>query len=114
MSAAELQSDTPWQALAGTARGASHERSGSANQDCGRVSLIDNGTGVILAVADGHGDAMHARSERGSRFAVEAAFEILEPWMKVSAEQSQSAIQKSATRLPKAILDAWRRNVASD
>src|ERR1700677_169319 len=103
MSALGLQGDAVWQATAARARGASHERSGSPNQDSGRTVLIGSGGGAVIAVADGHGDSLHARSDRGSRFAIEAAFEVLTNWI-ASASGSEDAIRSSAEQLPDAIL----------
>lgn len=113
MSVLALQRDAVWQATAASARGASHERSGLPNQDSGRTVLIANGAGAVIAVADGHGDSLHARSDRGSRFAIEAAFDVLTNWI-ASATGSEDAIRRSAEQLPEAILESWRGRVTSD
>jgi serine/threonine protein phosphatase PrpC len=113
MSVLALARDPVWQATAASARGASHDRSGSPNQDSGRTVLIGDGSGAVIAVADGHGDSLHARSDRGSRFAIEAAFEVLTNWI-ASASGSEDAIRRSAEQLPEAILASWRGKVTSD
>lgn len=102
-----------WRTCASSVRGASHERSGAPNQDCGRAIALDNGTGAILVVADGHGDSLHARSERGSRFAVDAAMAVLAEWI-ASPGESGAAARSSAAALPAKILAAWRARVAAD
>jgi hypothetical protein len=102
-----------WQIHAGSARGASHERSGSPNQDYGKAVRIGDGSGAVLSVADGHGDSLYARSDRGSHFAVDAAIDILEDWIE-SAFGTEDSIRVSAANLPQRILDAWRQAVAND
>jgi hypothetical protein len=91
----------------------SHQRSGAPNQDFGRAVLLSHGSGVVLAVADGHGDPLYSRSDRGSRFAVEAAIEILTKWIRVTAG-SETSIRSAAEKLPQRLLDAWRAHVAAD
>jgi Protein phosphatase 2C len=108
-----LQTDLVWHACASSARGASHQRSGAPNQDCGRTVLLGTRCGAILAVADGHGDPVCARSDRGSRFAVDSAIEALTDWIK-SASGSEASLRSSAAGLPQRILDDWHAMVASD
>ena len=60
-----------------SARGASHVARGKPNQDSvGWRRQV--GLWSFIAVADGHGASPHRRSDRGSRFAVEAALAVLE------------------------------------
>jgi hypothetical protein len=95
-------------------RGASHLRSGAPNQDFGAAVTLDSGSGAVLAVADGHGDRLHARSDRGSRFAVESAVRIIMPWLTTSAALSESAARRSVAALPGQLLAAWRERVQDD
>jgi hypothetical protein len=113
LSAVALQPDLIWQTTSGSACGASHLRTGAPNQDFVRTIQLDNGLGAVLAVADGHGDPLHARSDRGSRFAIEAAIAVLTSWI-ISAKGSEEAIRGSSAQLPKRILEAWRAKVISD
>ena len=70
-----MSRNTRWQAIVGSVRGHSHLQTHAPNQDAGKTAALKNG-GVVLAAADGHGDPLHARSQRGSSFAVEAVSEI--------------------------------------
>ena len=62
-----------WRVAAATAAGASHLRDNIPNQDAvaHRVVEIGHGAVAVIAIADGAGSA--ARSDEGSRIAVEAA-----------------------------------------
>jgi len=113
LTALAFDSPTTWQATARSARGTSHQRTGAPNQDSGRTAVVRDGSAVVLAVADGHGDPLHARSDRGSRFAVEAAIELLTGWI-TAKPGSDDAIYSSAAELPQKLVDAWRAKVASD
>jgi Protein phosphatase 2C len=67
-----------WRAVGRSAEGASHRRAKLPNQDAIRLfNPHGDGQSVIVAVADGHGSALHFRSGTGSRFAVEAAESVL-------------------------------------
>jgi Protein phosphatase 2C len=67
-----------WQAVGRSAEGSAHRRARLPNQDAIRLwNPHGDGQSVIVAVADGHGSAVHFRSERGSRFAVEVAERVL-------------------------------------
>jgi hypothetical protein len=95
-------------------RGASHRRSGAPNQDFGRTLTLPGGAGVVLAVADGHGDVLHARSDRGARFAVEAGLRTVGDWLAAAGERPETALQRAAAALPARLLAAWRSAVADD
>src|SRR5580658_4443291 len=76
MSVLNFQASTSrWRAFGASVRGASHYQSGVPNQDAFRVAdLGERGQrGLVAAVADGHGNLRHFRSDRGSRYAVDAA-----------------------------------------
>lgn len=65
-------------ACACSVRGASHAREETPCQDAYALfAASDDGKPLILAIADGHGDARHDQSQFGSRFAVGAAVDEL-------------------------------------
>ncbi|TAK47251.1 MAG: protein phosphatase 2C domain-containing protein [Xanthobacteraceae bacterium] len=97
-----------------SARGASHIRRNKPNQDarggwrCGQWTII--------AVSDGHGGEPYFRSDRGSRFAVEA---VREAFMALSAGGSAGAADRDhlgaeIAALPARIVACWRAAVTSD
>jgi WD40 repeat protein len=104
----------PWQLLDSTVRGPSHERSGTPNQDAVKVTPLENGSTAVLAVADGHGDRLHERSDRGSRFAIEAATEVLAAWISATKGQPDGAIRHLASELPQILVRTWREKVRKD
>lgn len=60
--------------------GSAHSESGLPVQDraCARcVTLCDGRTGTLMALSDGHGGAVHCRSDIGAEIAVETALELL-------------------------------------
>jgi serine/threonine protein phosphatase PrpC len=58
--------------------GNTHLKKGMPNQDAAIAFRPDEeGYPLVLAVADGHGSSNYFRSDRGSRFAVESAKEVL-------------------------------------
>jgi uncharacterized protein GlcG (DUF336 family) len=59
-----------WQVITGSARGAAHRVSGLPNQD---AVASQDGPGVVVAVADGHGHIRHFRSADGAALAVDVA-----------------------------------------
>ncbi len=73
--ASTTRSDDAWFALAASARGSSHEIAGTPNQDAVATSSdsVRAGTPIAIAVADGHGDRRHFRSDRGAQFATTSA-----------------------------------------
>ena len=67
--------DTPWRTTGVSIIGARHVRNGQPCQDSVRFEADDEM--VVVAVADGHGDPRHARSQEGSQIAVEVACQLL-------------------------------------
>ena len=64
-----------WKATTASVRGSVHERAGLPNQDA--VAAEPRGdTGLVAAVADGHGGRRYVRSDRGSALAVALAVEL--------------------------------------
>jgi serine/threonine protein phosphatase PrpC len=67
-----------WRAVGRSAEGSAHRRGRIPNQDAIRLwNAHGDGQSVIVAVADGHGSAIHFRSATGSRLAVDAAVNVL-------------------------------------
>ena len=102
-----------WEILADSVRGPTHERTGSPNQDCHKSESANS---TIVAVSDGHGSARCFRSDRGSKFAVETAIEVVEgfflgEWGSHSLQEKKHQVQ---IRLPNRIVESWREKVARD
>ncbi|MFT4977154.1 MAG: serine/threonine protein phosphatase PrpC [Myxococcota bacterium] len=91
-----------WEAASVVERGARHVSDGTPCQDAARV--YQDGDMVIVAVADGHGDPKHARSEDGSRIAVEVTCELLR-------ELGQSLLRESEPSTPLAVEKRLRRHL---
>lgn len=66
-----------WYVLAGCVTGARHFDNDTVCQDA--VAFDATRDTIVLAVADGHGDQKHARSDTGARIAVEVAGDIFLP-----------------------------------
>ncbi len=64
-----------WIALTASERGASHVAVKTPNQDAVDVEAIGS-SGLVAAVADGHGHTRHLRSARGSKLAVEIGCQV--------------------------------------
>ena len=61
-----------WAVIGASAEGSAHPPDRRVNQDAWRAE-VGQGGDLVVAVADGHGDRRHFRSERGSRIAVDVA-----------------------------------------
>jgi len=94
-----------------TGTGASHIRESKPCQD---YSLCwTTGKIAIAAVADGHGADIHFRSDRGSRFAAEAAIQCLKEFVL----QNKRALHNPAvllSALEKSIITVWYEKIADD
>jgi serine/threonine protein phosphatase PrpC len=103
-----------WRVIGASVRGASHERSGQVNQDAIRwfPESCDE-LPLIIAVSDGHGGARYFRSDRGARFAVEAAIGTLWQFQKNPAAFSTSSKMELEERLSKSLVNTWRSKVES-
>jgi len=105
-----------WRCIGSTVQGASHVRTGLANQDAIHWQLPESGVGppLILAVADGHGSPKSFRSHIGSRFAVETATKVI--WNFLLENQS-SPSNFSLTndlmhkQLPQIFVQEWQQAV---
>jgi serine/threonine protein phosphatase PrpC len=106
-----------WTALSASARGASHEKSGQANQDAVRSKNPRPGDDtLLLAIADGHGSMRSFRSERGSALAAECALRELATFVdRLGLDAPISRVRNQAkTRWPKALITAWKAAVRAD
>ena len=97
----------PWTVLGDSVLGASHVRDGRPNQDAWLAETLADGA-ALLAVADGHGGALHCRSDRGSRFAAECAITVMRAW------RDDGDFEDFARRFPASLVSAWRERVAAD
>ena len=110
-------SDT-WQVLVATARGASHEVADTPNQDAARFAPLEAlGPGALVsAIADGHGNRRHFRSDRGSHFAVDSACECIAAMTDQLGQittADQLKVLAKMVIIPD-IVKRWRTTVASD
>jgi len=107
----------PWQVHAASAIGAWHVRDGRPNEDAvaHELSLPPDGPALlVVAVADGHGDSRHFRSERGAKMAVAAGISAMQDWS-ANISGSPAGIKLSAHRgLVPGILARWNAAVAAD
>jgi serine/threonine protein phosphatase PrpC len=105
-----------WTVLAASVRGAAHVRVGKPNQDAVDWWKGEDGT-VVLAVADGHGSEACFRSDRGARFAVEAAIGACAD---LAGRLAPMAIRDGMARghlggeLAREIVRRWQRRVEED
>lgn len=97
-----------------SARGASHILRNKPNQDA-RGGWVC-GQWTIIAVSDGHGSDPHFRSDRGSRFAVEAAREAFNALSTDGAASiaDLDRLHAGLAALPARIVSSWRKAVAAD
>lgn len=73
----KMTADVQWSVAGGSRQGQKHVGAGLPNQDAIAHAELDDGAGLILAVADGHGSEMHFRSDVGARLAVEVTVDVL-------------------------------------
>ena len=105
---------TQWHSCGSSIRGTSHVAKGVVNQDAIKW-LPEEGRGelAIMAVADGHGSAIHFRSDQGSKFAVTVAIEVLSNIMTQEIDSARISSLKSSvySSLAKAISHKWEQEV---
>ncbi len=83
---------SPWRIGGASARGAAHVRNGRPNQDAvAWTPEIAPGARIAGAVSDGHGAAVHFRSDVGSRLATRGAADLL-AWHMDDAETDEADI----------------------
>jgi hypothetical protein len=97
---------TGWLAFGASVRGIHHLLRGQPNQDAVAWSeTSEPGQPVVVAVADGHGSALHPRSGEGAQQAVRIAVAMLEDWLRFPSPDD------GGEALPRLIVTAWRRAV---
>lgn len=89
-------------------RGLSHVRAKRPNQDA--FDTRQEGCWSVMAVADGHGAARHHRSDRGARFAVDAALAVLGE----AVRSGLAAMAEAVPHLARDLVALWRRRVEED
>ena len=105
-----------------TVTGYSHKLNELICQDDSGVMIDEGRKCIVIAVADGHGDPLCARSDRGSEFAVKAATECLMEfggWCCDNPEYARGLEDKYRCRviirkLTDAIIASWSDKVESD
>jgi len=95
------RSDSAWRAFGRSVRGEAHVRQNLPNQDAIAIQNGLPGGGTAMAVADGHGNAIHFRSETGAMLAVAAAIDVL----------SDVGAVFDLSDLPDRIVERWRKSV---
>jgi len=106
-----------WEALCASARGASHEKNGTVNQDAVRIKIPTRTDDfVLLAIADGHGSTRSFRSDRGSALAAECAVsEMARLVRRLGPDPALSTVRNHAkNRWPKDLIRAWKKAVRAD
>jgi hypothetical protein len=107
----------PWWVHAASAIGAGHVRDGKPNQDAVAYELTQAPEGAALlavAVADGHGDSRHFRSDRGARMAVAAGIAAMQEWS-AGLSGGPAEIRLSARRdLVPGIVARWNAAMQAD
>lgn len=107
----------PWRLMQETVRGATHERKNLPNQDyADYYQPKENDLPIILAISDGHGSAKTFRSDRGSKFAVEAATELLTGLVDQESDRYNISAVKDYVddKLPQRIVSTWKKKVDDD
>ncbi|MEU6665450.1 PP2C family serine/threonine-protein phosphatase [Streptomyces sp. NPDC046727] len=100
-----------WETLAGTVQGVNKRRNQDWHECRGTGSAADP---LVLAVADGHGSAVHARSELGARFAVDRFVSLAAHFGRVAHdchEPGRLARLMTYARddFPRALVHEWRQ-----
>jgi len=106
-----------WRAIGKTVRGASHTLTNLPNQDAiGWKIGSPEGVPLIMSISDGHGSERYFRSNRGSRFAVDATIQVLDNFLKTLPDSKDLAQvgQLAEELIPEAILKAWENLVQLD
>jgi Protein phosphatase 2C len=110
-----------WIALTASERGASHVAVKTPNQDAVDVEAIGS-SGLVVAVADGHGHTRHLRSARGSKLAVEIGCQVsheIADLLEPDDTDSSAATGKRLAELAEELLvpeivSRWRAAVLDD
>ncbi|MBM74185.1 MAG: hypothetical protein CMK59_02185 [Proteobacteria bacterium] len=94
--------------------GARHLQDNTPCQDANKISTTEDGL-IVLAVADGHGDIKHPRSDEGSAIAVDVATKLLSSALKAIEGQPDKSLkeleQGLANNLPRRLSWEWNKAV---
>ena len=103
-----------WRIIGETVPGASHLRAGIPNQDA-ILHLRESGRTLplILSIADGHGSPKCFRSDKGSRFVVKKAVQLIGEFLdERRGNYDLTEIEnKGGDYLPKEIVKKWKKAV---
>ena len=102
-------------AFSSSHQGASHKRSGKVCQDAAYARYKKRDRYAVAIVSDGHGGTNYFRSDRGSRFAVEATQKAIKRFI---LNCDTGALQRESERylkqLEQNIVYEWRKRVKQD
>lgn len=111
-----MSTSTLWRLAGATVRGSLHIREGLPRQDA--ISWRpDDGTAaarVIVAVADGHGNAASFRSDIGAEFAVQASLRIQQEACERYGHEPSRMKEYLESQFATALVGAWRLMVTDD
>ena len=97
-----------WEVFGGSATGA-HKH---VNQDRHACQSLDDGTGLVLAVADGHGSAAHPRSDIGAELAVSTFLEAAASFHASIKPGEHGRVKTRAEGdFPRNVVRAWQDRV---
>ena len=106
-----------WRIIGETVPGASHLRAGIPNQDSIlHVRESARSLPLVLSVSDGHGSNKCFRSDRGSRFAVKKAAQLVGEFLDERRGRFDHAELESAGKdfLPREFVRRWREAAEAD
>jgi serine/threonine protein phosphatase PrpC len=101
-----------WQVLARTAKAGRK----NVNQDRHGWTVFPDGTGIALAVADGHGSAAHPRSDTGAQLAVDVFLHAVDEFragLEPDLPLKQIKI-RAEDHLPRNLVREWRQRTEDD
>lgn len=102
-------------------QGESHKKMGKVCQDAAYSRFRDNDHYAVAIVSDGHGSDNYFRSDKGSKFAVEAAQEAIGGFMQNFIKESSSKnlfnaipFDELMCQLEKSIICKWQTKIKED
>ncbi|HYO64390.1 MAG TPA: PP2C family serine/threonine-protein phosphatase [Pyrinomonadaceae bacterium] len=113
----EQASPAEWRVMGETVPGASHLRAGIPNQDA-ILQVRESGRSLplVLSVSDGHGSHKCFRSDRGSRFAVKKATQLVGEFLDERRGHGDLAELERRAKdfLPREFVKRWRETAEAD
>lgn len=110
-------SQTEWRIIGESVPGASHLRAGIPNQDS-ILQLRESGRSLplVLSVSDGHGSNKCFRSDRGSRYAVKKAAQLVSEFLDERRDSFDltEIEERGKESLPQEFVKRWREAVEAD